>query len=319
MSEELAGLPTPEIRRRTAPLRQAVETDHRAALAWTRRHLGQTEVPLTTTFSQVVDTAPMRLVGLAKIDYIRRRLLGTEYEALPVIATASPFRAGGAGGPLNFTDIPPGPLSMRHVFDLYPFPNRLLGLLVTGAALREDLERSAAIYEQITPGQRDQLLIEHSFPSYAFTTMVGLSYRIDVTQPARYDQRGRLIRPLAQRVQYLRRGGRKVRDQDLFVLATNSFRASGALGGEPARDDMILADGEGLCSDRLLEFITKLQVIRPPNLEIAERWHLGGLPGTTALIEAGPRAMQHIQEAAHLDPELAGLSPRGFHLLRLRL
>lgn len=319
VSELLAGLPTPEIRRRTSPLRQAVDTDHRAALAWTRQHLGQTEVPLSTTFSQVVDTAPMRLVGLAKIERIRHALRGTEYESLPVIASASPFRTGGAGGPLNYTDIPPGPLSIRHVFDLYPFPNRLIGLLVTGACLREDLERSAGIYAQIMPGQRDQLLIDPSFPSYAFTSIIGLSYRIDLTQPARYDQRGRLIRPLAQRVQNLRRGGMRVRDQDLFVLATNSFRASGALGGEPARDNQILADGEGLCSDRLLDFITKTKVIQPATLAMPERWHLGNVPGTSVLIEAGPTAMRHIEEAAHLEPELAGLSAKGFHLLRLQL
>lgn len=316
VSEVAAGLPAAAIRRHAEGLRRAVGPDHRAALAWTRRELGRTGVALSTAFAQVADVAALRLLGLAKIAHARRALAGTAWEGLPVLATATPYRAGGRGGPLNYTRIAPGPLSVRHVFDLYPFPNTVVAVLVTGAALAEELERAAALYAQVVPGRAEQRLIDPAFPIHAFTTVIGLSYRIDPSRPARYDHRGALLRPQARRVLELRRGGVPVRPEDRFVLVTNSFRASGALGGGPFE---AVLDRRELCTGILRDHILRQGRIGADTLALAEGWSLQRLPGTSVLYDAGPEAMEHRADAAHLRPEATGLTAEGFHRLRLHL
>ena len=316
VSEVAAGLPAATIRRHAEGLRRAVGPDHRAALAWTRRELGRTGVAMSTAFALVADVAALRLLGLAKIAHARRALAGTAWEGLPVLASATPYRAGGRGGPLNYTRIAPGPLSVRHVFDLYPFPNTVTGLLVTGAELAEELERAAALYAQVEPGRADQRLIDPGFPAHAFTTVIGVSYRIDPSRPARYDTRGLLVRPQARRVLDLRRGGVPVRPDDRFVLVTNSFRAGGALGGGPFE---VVLDRRELCTAILRDHILRQGRIGADSLALAEGWSLHPLPGTSVLYESVPEAMDHHAEAAHLRPEVAGLTAEGFRLLRLHL
>lgn len=318
VSEVAAGLSPANIRRHAQGLRRAAGDDHRAALARMRRTLGRTDVAMSTTFAQVADTAALRLLGLAKIGHARRALAGTAWEGLPVLASVTPYRSGNYGGPLNYTRIAPGPLSVRHVFDLYPFPNTITGLLVSGAALAELLERAAAIYAQIVPGGQDQRLIDPFFPAYAFVTVIGASYEIDLSQPARYDTLGTLIRPQARRILNLRRGGLPVRPDDRFVLITNSFRASGGPGTGLSPAEVVL-DRRELCTDVLRDHILRQGRIGADTLALAEGWSLRLLPGTTVLFEAGPDAMDDGAEAAHLRPEVAGLTKDGFHLLRLHL
>lgn len=318
VSEVAAGLSPAVIRRHAEGLRRAIGHDHRAALAWTRRTLGRTDVAMSTAFAQITDTAALRLLGLAKINHVRRALAGTVHEGLPVLATATPYRAGGRGGPLNYTAIAPGSLSVRHVFDLYPFPNTVVGLLVSGAALVERLERAAALYARIVPGGQDQRLIDPFFPAHAFAAVIGVSYEVDPGRPARYDQHGTLVRPQERRILNLRRCGVPVRPDDRFVLVTNSFRAGDVPGRGPAPSEVVL-DRRELCTDVLRVHILRQGRIGTEDLALAEGWSLRPMPGTTVLCEAGPDAMDHAAEAAHLRPEMAGLTEDGFHLLRLHL
>ena len=48
--------------------------------------------------------------------------------------------AGGCYGPGFFTDIPPGPLAIKNVADIYLYPNTVQVVKVTGAQLHEWLE-----------------------------------------------------------------------------------------------------------------------------------------------------------------------------------
>ena len=319
VSEFAAGVAPAVLRRHAGRLMRAVGSDHRAALAWTRRPLGETELPLPTSFAQVADTAVLRLTGKAKVDYGRRILAGTPHECLPVLAAVTPYRAGGRGGPLNYTSIPAGPLSLRHVFDLHPFPDTVVGLIVSGRAIVEQLERSAALYAQILPGTQDQPLIDPAFPAYAFTVISGVSYEIDLSSPARYDPRGRLIRPETRRIVNLRRGGIPVRDDDRFVLVTNNFRAGGPLASDPPLPDGIAFDHHELCTDMLGNFITHIRKVSAAALRNEETWSLQLMPETTVQYAAGPAAEMDTIEASRFRPTPIGLSEDGFHLLRLHL
>ena len=319
VSEEVAGLSSGLIRRNAALLRHAVGNDHRAALAWTRKPIGSTGRAMSTCFAQVSDVGAMCLIAAAKIDYARRALAGTPFVGLPVIATATPYRSGGRGGPLNYTDIAAGALSVRHLFDLYPFPNTAVAIRITGAVLVEHIERSAAAYSQIVPGLQDQPLIDPAFPGHAFTTVHGLSYRIDLTRPARYDTRGQLIRPLSRRVTDLRIGGRPFGAADCFVLVTNNYRIGGSLGISPPRPEDILLEERILLTDVLRGFIQRTGRIDGQLCSDGEGWALQPLPGTTLTYDTGANAEAHLAEAAHLRPALIGLTDEGFHRFRLHL
>ena len=110
-------------------------------------------------------------------------LHGTAYQALPILSAVAPFKAGGRGGPDNYTDIPAGALRARHANDLYIHPNSLVAVQVSGNEVAAWLERSASMFHQILPGAQDVPLIDDQFPSFNFDVIHGLSYRIDLSQP----------------------------------------------------------------------------------------------------------------------------------------
>lgn len=319
VSEVVAGLPAETIRLNAEPLRKAILSDHRAALVWTRRTLGTSELPLSTCFAQAACVPAMRLLAGAKIAYLRTALSGQGTEGLPIVATATPYRSGGRGGPLNYTDIPAGPLSVRHLFDLYPFPNTMIAYRLTGADLVEQIERAAALFRQIELGQPDQILIDAGFPSFAFTTFHGVTYRLDLAQPARYDARGRLIHPEARRVRDLCRGGHPVRDTDRFILATNTYRSGGTLGIPPPDPRDVVFETRVLCTDVLRQYLTRQRRITSQLLPAGPSWSFAPLPGTSVLLDTGIGALSHLDEARHLQPDLVGLTGDGFHRFRLSL
>jgi 2',3'-cyclic-nucleotide 2'-phosphodiesterase (5'-nucleotidase family) len=99
-----------------------------------------------------------------------------------------------------------GPLSMRQVWQLYPYENSLVTVRATGKMVREALERSAECMSD--PEERPR----------SCDSLEGAEYEIDLSRPPR------------QRVVFLRRGGRDVQDDDVFTVALNSHRAAGGGG-----------------------------------------------------------------------------------------
>ena len=300
-SEVVAGLSPARLRAFAAPLRRALLPDHRAALGWTRQNLGATAVPLFSHFAQVADTQLMRLIAKAKVDHVRALLDGRPEGALPVLSTARPYRCGGLGGPLNYTDIPEGPLSVRHVFDLYPFPNTLRAGIVTGRDLRARLERSAALFRRIRPGAQDQPLLDPEVPGFAYETIPGLGYRVDVS------------RPEGERVLGLSFRGRPVGGDDRFVLVTNSHAAAEVEMPASLRD--VLGETT-LCTTVIADHIRRIGLVQPM---AGEGWRLAPLPGTTVVHDGGAGALHRTGAVSHYRPEFLGITPAGYHRFRLHL
>ena len=170
----------------------------------------------------------MQIVSNAQVAYVKRVVRGTDYDKLPVLSAAAPFKTGGRQGWDNFTDIPAGPLAIKNVADLYIYPNTLKAMLLTGAEVKEWLEMSAGQFNRIDPaGPAQQPLINGAFPSFNFDTMDGVSYEFDLSQPARYGSNGQLADAQAQRVQNLRFEGKPIDLGAKFLVATNNYRAYG--------------------------------------------------------------------------------------------
>ena len=214
----------------------AIAREHADTLSYVRGQVAEATAPIHSYFAQVMDDPSVELVAKAQLAYAKRAVQGTAWENYPLLSAAAPFKAGGRQGPNHYTDIPAGPIAIKHVADLYVYPNTIKVVKVSGAELREWLEMSAGQFLRIDPaGPPAQQLLNPAFRSYNFDSIEGVSYEIDVTQPARYTPDGIRTDSQAHRIVELRYQGKPVDDQAEFLVVTNSYRASGG-GNFPGLD-----------------------------------------------------------------------------------
>ncbi|MEO0693174.1 MAG: bifunctional 2',3'-cyclic-nucleotide 2'-phosphodiesterase/3'-nucleotidase, partial [Pseudomonadota bacterium] len=220
----------------------AVAQDHEETLAYVRRAVGKTDAPLHSYFALVADDPSVQIVSIAQKWYVEQMLAGGEYAGLPVLSAAAPFKAGGRGGPEYFTDVPAGDVAIKNVADLYLYPNTVRAVKVTGAELRDWLERSVGIFNQVEPGTSDQVLLNPEFPSYNFDVIDGVTYQVDLSQPSKFTPKGEMANPDARRIVDLMHDGQPVTDDMEFVIATNNYRASGGGSFPGANGETIILD-----------------------------------------------------------------------------
>lgn len=289
---------------------------HTALLTKGAAVISHSAVPLHSFFALLTETAALSLVARAQIQRLTEVLRGSENADLPILSAVAPFKAGGRGGPENYTDIPAGPLQLRHLSDLYLHPNSLTGLRLTGADLAQWLERSVSLYHRILPDLADQELIDPAFPSFNFDSIHGLTYQIDLSQPARFDAQGRLIDANARRITRLLHQGLPVQPDALFVLASNNYRSSGGAGFAGALPSNVIYDGDESNREVLEAF---LRAGGQPTAVATPPWQFLPMPGASAVVEIAPEAVAHLAEVPHLDLKPHAMSANGFRRFRLHL
>jgi len=294
----------------------AVQDDHDATLAYVRRAVGRTAAPLHSYFALVADDPSVQIVSLAQKWYIEEMLAGTEYAMLPVLSAAAPFKAGGRGGPDYYTDVPAGDVAIRNVADLYLYPNTVRAVKVTGAELRDWLERSAGMFNRIEPGKPDQVLLNPDFPSYNFDVVDGVTYEIDLSEPSKFDPDGALANPDARRIANLSFDGAPVTDEMEFVIATNNYRASGGGDFPGAKGDTIIFEAPDTNRDVIVRYIVEQGTIQP---SADANWSFAPLPGTTVLFDTGPAAAKYVGDVKGVEVEPAGDGADGFARFRIAL
>ncbi|HSM42857.1 MAG TPA: bifunctional 2',3'-cyclic-nucleotide 2'-phosphodiesterase/3'-nucleotidase, partial [Afifellaceae bacterium] len=293
-----------------------VKAEHEATLAYVRRAVGKTSAPLHSYFALVADDPSLQIVSQAQTWYITEMLKGTEWEGLPVLSAAAPFKAGGRGGPDYYTDVKPGDVAIKNVADLYLYPNTVRAVLIDGAGIREWLEMSAGIFNQVEAGKVDQPLIDASFPSYNFDVIDGVTYLIDVTQPPKYDSKGNLINPDASRIVDLKFDGRLVDPAEKFVVATNNYRASGGGNFPGITDKVVVFVGPDTNRDVIVRYIVEQGTINP---SADGNWRFAPAGGATVLFETGPAGEQHMADVKGVAIEPAGEGSDGFARYRISL
>lgn len=271
----------------------AVQEDHEATLAYVRRPVGETSAPLHSYFALVADDPSVQIVSKAQIWYIAEMLQGTQWEGLPVLSAAAPFKAGGRGGPEYYTDVAPGAIAIKNVADLYLYPNTVRAVAITGATVKEWLEMSAGIFNLIEAGKPDQPLINPAFPSYNFDIIDGVTYQIDLTQPAKYDAKGELLNANASRITNLNYQGAPVSPEQTFIVATNNYRAGGGGNFPGITDDVVVFVGPDTNRDVVVRYIVDQGTINPA---ADANWSFAPVANTTVLFDTGPKAREFIAD-----------------------
>jgi len=300
--------------RGAAQVTAAVAEAHRDTLAEIRRPIGVCTQSLHTYFVHLGATEALSIVADAQSAHVRARLHDPGLAALPVLSSVAPFKCGGLGGPCGYTDIPPGRLALRHVADLYSFPNAIAALRVTGAEVIEWLERAGAVYNRIAPGSTGTLLRNAAAAGYQFEVIEPLDVLYDLTAPSRYDGSGKLIDPGARRVIWALYEGTPIDPEAEFILCTNSYRLGGAGGYAMPDAQRVVLRETTMIRDILRNHIAGQNMTRP---RPGGGLRFAPIPGTTALFETGPGALPHLREIADFAPETRGTSHAGF--LRLKI
>lgn len=292
-----------------SPALTSLLTDaHAETLAFIRRPVGHLPHRLHSFFSAVTDDKSLRLVAEAQRRFVEGAVHDTADEAVPILSATAPLKAGGRGGANHYTDVPAGPVNKSGIHDLYCFANEIAAIRINGATLRDWLEMSAGWYCRIKAGAQNQPLLEKDFPAHNADVIHGVTYRIDLTQPARYSPKGNLVSPGANRITNLCWRGEPVTSDQVFIVATNTYRAHGG-GRFPGLHE---AEKIALPTREIREILSG-HVHEGANLygTFPPAWAFSPIPGTAALFESSCEAESLKDEMQALSLSVSGPSPNG--------
>lgn len=153
-----------------------------------------------------------------------------------------------------------GDINYANIFEIYKYPNTLVGVEVTGAELKAYMEWSAAYYNTFTPGDIN-LSFNPSIRVYNYDMFQGVDYKVDISKPA------------GERIVELKFKDDLLKDTDTVKLAINNYRYDGLknmgiLSGEP----YFVSDPKSLRS-YIADFITEKGTISP---EANNNWEVIG-------------------------------------------
>ena len=298
-----------------AAVLSSVQAEHDETLAYVRRAVGKTDAPLHSYFALVADDPSVQIVSIAQLWYIEQMMKGTEHEGLPILSAAAPFKAGGRGGPEYFTDVPAGDVAIKNVSDLYLYPNTARAVRVTGQQVKDWLERSAGMFNQVAPGAQDVVLLNPDFPSYNFDVIDGVTYQIDLSQPSKFDSKGELLDANASRIVDLSYDGTPLDMAAEFIVATNNYRAGGGGNFPGATPETTVFEGPDTNRDVIVRYIVEQGTISP---RADSNWSFKPMDGTTVLFDTGPAAKAYLDQV-DANIEEAGDGPDGFARFRISL
>lgn len=295
---------------------EAAKAEHEATLTYVRTPVGKTSAPLYSYFALVADDPSVQIVSQAQVWYIKEMLKETQYKDLPILSAAAPFKCGGRNGADYYTDVPAGNIAIKNVADLYLYPNTVQAVVINGAQVKNWLEMSAAMFNQVKPGAKDADLINNSFPSYNFDVIDGVTYQIDVSQPRRFGDDGKVLNADANRIQNLQFDGKPIDPAQKFLVVTNNYRAGGGGNFPEIAGDKVVYQAPDTNRDVIVRYVHDQGTINPT---ADGNWTFKSLPGTTVQFQSSPKAKDFLEQVKSVKIEDVGEGADGFRNYRLVL
>lgn len=262
----------------------AVAPEHAKTLAWIREPIGHLAQPVNSYLALLGPDASLALVNAAQLWYAAP-LLPDDARTRPLLAAAAPFKEG-YQSPEDYVDLAAGTIAIKNVADLYMYANTVVVVRVNGTELRDWLEHAAEVFNRIDPDNpAPQPLFNPHVPSYVFDVIAGVTYEIDITQPARFGAHGKKHEG-AHRILNLACQGVPVTPEQEFIVVTNNYRAdSGGIIHDPAA---ILLRAPDQTRDVIVRYILAHKTIAVANPRI---WSFApiGAP-VTVTFESAPAA-----------------------------
>jgi 2',3'-cyclic-nucleotide 2'-phosphodiesterase/3'-nucleotidase len=186
-------------------------------------------------FNERVRAKTAEIVGEASADLVKS--VGTESALADIIADA--FREKGRtqiaihniGG--IRARISKGQITWGNVFEVLPFENTLVTLMMTGAQIRKSLQRALA-------------------PTIGMIAVSGLRVRFDLSKP-----------PGQQVVSAILLDGSPLEDSKLYSVTTNDFVAAGGDGFTEFVNGTDILDTGIFLRDVIVEYIKKNRILTP--------------------------------------------------------
>lgn len=277
-----------------------VQTAHQATVQWLEQPLVQITTPINSFFARVFPDSSTSFINAAQTWYGEQlKAVGELPAELPILSAAAPFRSGFQGAD-DYTNISAGEITLRHLSDIYVYPNLLYGVRVTGAMLREWLEMSALAFNQLEVNRQEAQPLFSRYPSFNFDVISGLEYAFDVTQPPRYNHNGELINPQARRVIDLTYQQQPIKSTDEFIVMVNNYRAVGGGNFPYLNGETIIYQGTAEVREIIANFAQFQAQTQAQMLFTTEQnWQLYSPVSLTALIRTAHNSAAKAEASEH--------------------
>lgn len=248
-----------------AAIVEAIKDEHAATKVYANQAIGTTKAPIYSYFALVQDDPSVQIVTAAQKWYVQKTLneKNSPDKNLPILSVGAPFKAG-RNGPAEYTDIKAGGLAIKSASDLYLYDNTLKAIKVKGSVVKEWLEMSAGMFNQIDPAKTDaQALLNSSFPVYNFDVIDGVTYQVDVTKPAKYKTDGTINDANSSRIVNLQFDGKALDPNQEFIVVSNNYRVFGGGNFPGVKGSTLVVDSADENRQVLMDYITEQKEINP--------------------------------------------------------
>ena len=177
---------------------------------------------------------------------------------------------------------------------------------------------SASLFHQITPGRQGLALVNAAFPGHNFDVLHGLTCQIDLSTPPRFYPDGTQRPGGNRRIRNACHDGQPMAEGQRFVVALNSYRASGGGGFAALKDARHLPIESQKISGILRAYLAghlpcdPLATASPP-------WAFAPMPGTTVSVLTGPGAVSYLSDLKDRNVRVCGTDADGFLRLEVGL
>ncbi|WP_432509178.1 bifunctional metallophosphatase/5'-nucleotidase [Kineococcus auxinigenes] len=258
----LAGADVQEVRAADVPedpeIVEVIADEHRRTVDYVDQVVATSTEELPATASRWRDTPLIDFIQRVQTDTVREAVAGTPDADLPVLSIAAPFSRTAV--------FPQGEVTVKDVAGLYVYDNTLQAVRMTGAQVRDYLEKAAEYYASVPPGNPadPESLATGEVPDYNLDQLAGVEYELDLSRPA------------GSRVASLTLDGAPVTDEQEFVVAVNNYRRSGGGGFPHIAEAPVVYDEQVEIRQLLIDHAQQTGTIDPADFAVENWWLTSG-------------------------------------------